>query len=110
MSRGVTGGSGVGWGDVLMTMRAIEEHHQVECCLMVSPKPGKGGGLLVVLMATASPSIQRPEPVGPPRVWAMPHEVSDAHVVNMASVSFRWLYELDTLLGTERWGQTQLPL
>lgn len=110
MSRGVTGGSALAWGDVHTMLKAIEEHHQVECCLMISASPGKPGGLLVVLMATAMPTIAAPASPGEQRVWAMPHEVRDPHVVKLASAAYRWLYELDHLLSTERWGQEGLPL
>lgn len=108
MSRGVVGGTGLGFGDVCATMAAIEEHHQVSVDLVMMTTPGSSRRALWSAYAMARPSLASPASAGQAQgAWVV--QVEDwGDRERTASSLYGLLLKLDALLTEARW--TQLPL
>lgn len=109
MSRGVVGGTALGFGDLAATMGNLEEHHQVSVTLTAEPYPSGSRRLLWSVSAVARPSLAHPASPGlDPAMWTVQREDLGDYE-RTASSLYRALLELDVLLSQERWGQLALP-
>lgn len=108
MSRGVTGGSELGFGDIDRTIRAIEMHHQVYIELHVASLKGRTAGLCWDIVATSTtPGTSGANPFDPAR-WNVSWDDITPDTSNTVSTLYRLLIKLDDLLTRVRWGQISL--
>lgn len=109
MSRGVVGGTALGFGDLCATMAAIEEHHQVTVDLTLTVAPGKSRAGHWSVCATERGSLACPVDLSrPQRRWVLTaDDLGD--LGRTCSMLYRLLLTLDHDLTSERWAQMPLP-
>lgn len=108
MSRGVVGGTGLGFGDLARTMKVIEAHHRVMVTLAAQPEPTASPGLRWSVCAQSlDPSGQPENPFEQP-LWVVEWVDTSPDTSATASRLYRALLDLDVVLTSERWEQTPL--
>lgn len=109
MRRPRTAGEGPGFGDLVRTMMAIEEHHHVSVAMTFLLREDVPFGGVWIAMATPAASLREPAFVGDNRLWVCEAIVHAPDTYATNSKLYGLLMSLDTMLTHERWVQTPLP-
>lgn len=109
MRRPRTAGEGPGFGDLVRTMMAIEEHHRVSVALTFLLRADVPFGGVWIAMSTPTGSLQEPAIVGDNRLWVCEAIVHEPDSYATFSKLYGLLMSLDTMLSHERWAQMPLP-
>lgn len=109
MSRGVVGGTELGWGDVMSAIHALEQHHEVKITVMIVPSPMSIRSLSCLLTAQAAPTAPHVFDEQDGRSWGLTFELAQTDTKRLEPAVYRSVLELDEMLTRVRWAPTRLP-